>query len=398
MLSYFPVYNFFRALQSHNGFDLGIGEYNILISVLSEDKEMTYLSDKAKMLKLCRLLWLKPNQNSSLFDKLFEQSFSNIPSDVPETYDEPAETETNNNVPREKVETPEQLKNDKTSQNDDKNVTPTTLTENNSTKEADKIPTLYLNFEEGQGDDERSNNDKEYKKNFTFIKNLTPFKQRELTLAWRYFNIKVEDNNFSHSIDINKTIENYVQQGYLLKPTYKQKAKNKATLITLVDHRGSMVAFKNVAIDIINAAQENHISNKVYFFKNLPQKYLRGDEEGEMYVYENQGSTFHKSLKKVLVESPDASILIISDAGTARGKYNINRIEATEDFLTTLYQATTKIAWLNPMPEDRWDLSSAYIIREMVDMFEANKDGLLKAINVLRGKTKPQSAILFSEE
>ena len=395
MLSYFPVYSFFRTLQSHNGFDLGIGEYNLLMSILSEDKEMTYLSDKAKMLKLCRLLWLKPNENSSLFDKLFEQNFANIPSDIPETYDEQDENAINPKEPEKGIKTPEK---GKAAQSEDKKETSTTPSETNKTNDIDKIPTLYLNFEEGQGDNGRSSDDRAYKKNFTFIKNLTPFKQRELTLAWRYFNIKIEDNSFSQSIDINKTIDNYVQQGYLLKPTYKQKMKNKATLITLVDHRGSMVAFKNVALDIINAAQENNINNKVYFFKNLPQKYLSGDDKDLMYVYENQGSTYHKSLKRILAESPDASILIVSDAGTARGEYNINRIEATEEFLTKLYQETTKIAWLNPMPEDRWDLSSAYIIREMVDMFEANKDGLLKAINVLRGKTKPQSAILFSEE
>ncbi|MBK9459596.1 MAG: hypothetical protein IPN94_09215 [Sphingobacteriales bacterium] len=49
------------------------------------------------------------------------------------------------------------------------------------------------------------------------------------------------------------------------------------------------------------------------------------------------------------------------------------------------------------MPKNRWDGSSAYIIRELCDMFEATPEGLQKAILLLNGKKSPRSPIVFPE-
>ena len=48
------------------------------------------------------------------------------------------------------------------------------------------------------------------------------------------------------------------------------------------------------------------------------------------------------------------------------------------------------------MPEDRWDSSSAFITRDLVDMFEADEKGLKKALNILKGQQKPTSEILLT--
>ncbi|MTJ19210.1 SUMF1/EgtB/PvdOfamily nonheme iron enzyme [Dolichospermum sp. UHCC 0299] len=47
-------------------------------------------------------------------------------------------------------------------------------------------------------------------------------------------------------------------------------------------------------------------------------------------------------------------VIIISDAGAARGRTVPDRWEETYDFITQLIPKTKKIAWLNPLPSSRW--------------------------------------------
>ena len=180
-------------------------------------------------------------------------------------------------------------------------------------------------------------------------------------------------------------------------PFSKDEIKNilkelSSYLIILIDSRGSMVAFDLLTDAIVDSAVKAGIQNQVYYFRNVPQRY--NDDEALLYVYADRGQIKHRSLRDILKENPNVAVLIISDAGSS---YNMSRIEATEDFLSEVYKHTLKVAWLNPMPQDRWDGSSAYIIRELTDMFEATAEGLQKAMPLLKGKKAPRSPIVFPE-
>jgi len=184
----------------------------------------------------------------------------------------------------------------------------------------------------------------------------------------------------------------------------RNKANNQTTkemqgetpeLILLIDHKGSMVAFKRLAQALIDSAEKAGINVHRYYFRNVPQRY--NDADALLYVYADMGEINHRPLRDILNESPNAAVLIISDAGTASGSYSMPRIQATEYFLREVYEHTHKVAWLNPMPENRWDGSSAYIIRELCDMFEATPDGLQKTMPILNGKQQPKSPIVFPE-
>jgi uncharacterized protein with von Willebrand factor type A (vWA) domain len=82
----------------------------------------------------------------------------------------------------------------------------------------------------------------------------------------------------------------------------------------------------------------------------------------------------------------DTSLLIISDAGAARGFRHTSRLRATSDFLFQLRLRTQFIAWLNPFPEDRWTGTSAEVISHLVPMFQMDEDGLSNAVDVIRGQ------------
>ncbi|MBK9459595.1 MAG: hypothetical protein IPN94_09210 [Sphingobacteriales bacterium] len=49
-------------------------------------------------------------------------------------------------------------------------------------------------------------------------------------------------------------------------------------------------------------------------------------------MYEDRGQIKHCPLVQILKKHPNAAVLIISDAGTASGSYNMDRINATEIF------------------------------------------------------------------
>ena len=44
------------------------------------------------------------------------------------------------------------------------------------------------------------------------------------------------------------------------------------------------------------------------------------------------------------------------------------------------------MAWLNPMPQERWAGTTAEAIAQQVPMFEFNRAGLEQAIGALRGQ------------
>jgi uncharacterized protein len=84
--------------------------------------------------------------------------------------------------------------------------------------------------------------------------------------------------------------------------------------------------------------------------------------------------------------TPNTSVLIVSDAGAARGNLSKERCEISEKMIVRVQQNTNLLAWLNPMPRDRWVGSSAEVIADQVQMFQLDADGFSSAIDVLQGR------------
>ena len=94
--------------------------------------------------------------------------------------------------------------------------------------------------------------------------------------------------------------------------------------------------------------------------------------------------------KSVVWMSWRPEVRVVSDGGAARGYRRLERIRATTGFLLKLRRATNLIAWLNPMPRDRWEGSSADIMANIIPMFQMDDDGLSNAIDVVRGQPLQQ--------
>ena len=117
----------------------------------------------------------------------------------------------------------------------------------------------------------------------------------------------------------------------------------------------------------------------VVFFHDVP-----GDT-----VYRDEGLKDGVSLDVALAPFRDAGILVVGDAGAARGRLDRNRVARTGALLDNLRRRSPNVAWLNPMPRTRWPGSTAGEIASLegVSMYPFDALGLIAAVDTLRGIT-----------
>jgi uncharacterized protein with von Willebrand factor type A (vWA) domain len=205
-----------------------------------------------------------------------------------------------------------------------------------------------------------------------------PLTRRYMAYAWRSLRQPVADGK-QDVLDVATTVSKVARQGFFLSPVYKRRIVNRAHLVLLIDRKGSMMPFHRFAKDLVDSAQtESKIQTvDVYYFHNIPAT----------CIYRDPFLTEPIALNEAIAAwDSDTKILIVSDAGAARGLRLMERIQSTIEFLLTIKQATNLIAWLNPMPQERWVGSSAKIIANVLPMLPMDRDGLCRAIEVLQGK------------
>ena len=150
-------------------------------------------------------------------------------------------------------------------------------------------------------------------------------------------------------------------------------------LTVLVDHDGSMVAFDELTNKMVEALQ-NYVGKKtqVYYFQNCPVGFL----------YENKDRTKAYSLRSFTDGKP-RTVIVVSDAGAARGGYNPDRLEETKAFIKSM--SKHRMVWLNPMPVERWKGTTADYVRNWVSMYEMNERGFVHAIKALKHRHRAHS-------
>lgn len=205
-----------------------------------------------------------------------------------------------------------------------------------------------------------------------------PLSRRSLLYHWRYLRRPVADG-IQDVLDVEATVNQTAGQGFFLHPVYNRREINHAHLLLMVDRNGSMVPFHRFTRELVETAQfESEIERvDVCYFHNIPTK----------NVYRDFRLT-EPFLKEDIFDScdSDTSILIVSDGGAARGYRDLARIQETMKVLIALKQRTNHIAWLNPMPEERWLSTSAQMIAYLVPMYGMNQQGFSNAIDTIRGQ------------
>jgi hypothetical protein len=211
------------------------------------------------------------------------------------------------------------------------------------------------------------------------LQSYWPVSRRFMSYSWRYLRRTVEAGP-AELLDVEATVQQTAQQGFYLEPVLRQRDQNQAQLVMLIDQNGSMMPLHQFTREVANTALYNSGLPPeqvfVYYFQNVPAD----------YIYKDVFLTQPEELKAVLAAcDSDTSVLVVSDAGAARGYRRLERIRATVRFLTQLRRTTQLCAWLNPIPAERWSGNSAEMIANLVPMFQMDNDGLSNAIDVVRG-------------
>ncbi|QSJ18943.1 hypothetical protein JYQ62_09430 [Nostoc sp. UHCC 0702] len=374
----------FKKLRSY-GFPLGIDDYMLALQALQGGFGV---GDRQTLERLCCTLWTKSEQEARVLNRLFDEVLAQPQTHINQfspkqpvkpAIETPKKTETPTKLEEpvsssppipvsEQVSQP-QLKNQKTE--------PPT-----STAETSPPADIVQEMEPEQVIQAvRTNQPSSFEISYyptDLSAEYLPVTSREMKQGWRFLRRRVREGTLKE-LDIAGTVEKNCYYGILPEPVMIPRYTNQVKLVLLVDRGGSMVPFHHLSRQLIDKAKRggNIKKTSVYYFQNFPEKYLYNDPTR---LKAQPIEDFLRAIDK------KTCVLIVSDAGAARGNYNPQRVRDTQEFINQLQQSVNYYAWLNPMPNDSWDYNTAGQIARFVPMFEMSREGLSAAINTLRGR------------
>ena len=379
-----PLLDLFTRLRKA-GLPLGVDEYLLILRALQAGFG---ISDWTDLKRLCRTLWTKSVDEGHLLDYYFEQLMH-----------QPAESELSSqqldssmsHTTSESVFGKRSLLNTlfgflgRLSRPFHTHPERTALDAHSSTTMSEMMAAseIILHIEDevyiAQAVLQVVSNDEELSPGrFISSDEYFPVTRRQMKQSFRYLRRPVREGP-PMELDVEATAIEVVRKGMLLEPILVPRRINRAEILLLIDHGGSMIPFHMLSDRLIETVLRGGRLGKasIYYFHNCPVEYLYRDLAHQEY----------ERIEELLNRrfSQQAGVLVFSDAGTARGGFSQERIDLTKVFLERLKQRFRSIVWLNPMPRSRWYGTTAGQIMQNIPMFDLSRRGLDDAISVLGG-------------
>ncbi|MFP4124616.1 VWA domain-containing protein [Coleofasciculus sp.] len=359
-LEQLPLLNIFNSLRQRHGLPLGVDEY---LTVLRSLQAGFGIGTREEVEQLCCLLWAKSEEESHLIRRLFEQMwrYSSDTSDQPKPSSTSAESEDFS----------------------------TEIPESEPLPELEPQPNLTPEPVQAVQAVRSSRRDRELRRpRYSLLTEYFPVTRRQMKQCWRYLRRPVREG-IPTELDVEATVAKMGREGILLQPVLIPPRKNRADLVLMIDQDGSMVPFHQLSRQLVETAQRGGRlrQTRVFYFHDYPDQYL----------YRHPAMLNAQPMSEVLEEIGErAVVLIISDAGAARGNFDLERIESTKVWIEQVQQLVRYCAWLNPMPNQWWQNTTAGEIARLLPMFEMSRQGMNAAIGVLRGRyiVKKQDELL----
>ncbi|MGK7876011.1 MAG: VWA domain-containing protein [Xenococcaceae cyanobacterium] len=339
------LFQVFERLR-RQGVPLGVSDYLEAIETIQAG---IGLEDAASFKGLCRLLWAKSREDQELFDTAFAELVEPqiAAPTLPKTFSSTSDTQPQRESAQELNLQQERM-----------------VLRSGSVSQS-------LFFKTDLTEEPR---------HYQLIPRL-PMSRRDMAGIWRQLR-RPQRTGIPEELDVEGTINDICRTGFLLCPVLQPRRRNQARLVVLVDQQGSMAPFAPLIEAAIESILRGGLLGKtsLYYFHDCPEEYL----------YQRPSLTNALPLEAVLDEQAKGNwVLIISDAGAARGYYDRRRVADTKSFLQTLSTYTYLYTWLNPMPQNRWVATTAEDIADMIPMFPLDQEGLNDAVNILRGHPFP---------
>lgn len=209
------------------------------------------------------------------------------------------------------------------------------------------------------------------------LEGTLPVTRRQMSRAWRVYR-RMGRRGVPVDVDAEATVRRIYRDGVLTEPVLVPRRTNQARALILEDTGGSMVPFRYVSAELTEAARHAGLARvDVFYFHDVAVD----------VVFRDPALLAPVTLEDAVGRFADAGVLVYSDAGAARGGRDPERVRRTAALLETIRRATPNVVWLNPVPAERWRGTTAELIRQRtgVPMFALDRDGLLDAVNGLRG-------------
>jgi uncharacterized protein with von Willebrand factor type A (vWA) domain len=366
-----PLFKTFMSLMKlekalpHRSIDPG--SYLDLVAML---RNGYMLNSKEELIFFCKKLWLKPFHRTSsvlnerILEELLEANLKDYNDSLPAANSNinPATNPVN---PEQKTNPQSETTSNQTPAPEKKSadmVNPETETSVEQSNEAEQ---LFLSVEEADAQDlisQKDYNDLFNTESYQFNYQYLPVTRRFIEQTIRSLRYKVKGSGRA-VIDIPSTVEEIASKGYFDKWKFREEDGFITQWTLLLDRDGSMAAFHSFQDALIDAAVNGTIKNDgdIFYFRNV----------AEDNIYTDPRLTRSRPFRTFAAYSRK-NILIVSDAGAARGYINEDRID---DTYTMLYRLRKhRVAWLNPLPKQRWKNTSAESIAGFVNMFEPGDD------------------------
>ena len=208
-----------------------------------------------------------------------------------------------------------------------------------------------------------------------------PVQRREMAAIWRHLR-RTQRTGPRIELDVEGTVDVLGRTGVFLGPVMQAPRRNQARLLCLVDESETMEPFVPLVDALLESARRGGLLGRlsIYYFDGVPDAEVRSrGREGRVH-----------RLSTLLANQPaGTSALIVSEAGAARGGRDEERVAETHAFLADLVQSTYRAAWLNPLPTELWEGTPAADIARLLPMYPLTREGLIDAVDILRGHPFP---------
>ncbi|MEY3869140.1 MAG: hypothetical protein RLZZ338_3031 [Cyanobacteriota bacterium] len=359
----FDILNLFTKLRKE-GLPLILDDYQLALDALANPAPTFNLHSWESVVQLCRRLWVKTREQNRIFDNCLEQI---IP-----------QWSTSKLKGKEKTARENTLKS-----------TISTSAENSGTTSPNQTPLPPPKTPDLPQEKVVKTIGRIAKPDHNYIplkvsKTYLPASPQQMRQSWLTLHYP-QFAGIPTEIDIDATIAQVKKAGIFFEPVIVPPQQPRLELLLLIDRQGSMVPFHGLARQLIETAVVGGHFGKIekYYFENYPDDDIYLDPE----CWQSKRIGWLLSRQNL----QQTSVLIFSDAGAARGKFNPKRLQATELFLRKLKRDCPVIIWLNPLPKERWQKTTAEDIANLsplVTMFECHRRGFANAIAHLRGEKR----------
>lgn len=366
-------YDFFQALRSR-GWELGWEQYELFMRGFILSK----FESKDQLLNFCKTVWLFRPELREEFEQLFEYYYTKVPAQfLVEKKEMPPPNATN---PDGEVLPPTEqtLSNFKDQPTSTSTPQPTHTIPSAPDFNKETVD-ISLNIDTGSGNKiEVGSTQLPSAKTVTFLfseqKHL-PFTVRKAAQTVRKLRVPTQ-KRLTNTLDVPALVQQVAREGMVSKLIYQRESIGVQQIIWLSDHGGSMLPFEpweKQLLDIVRNTPNIRQTDQ-YFFHDYPSP-----EDDDFKLFTNRGHTEIKTLSSILkVSNKHTAIIIFSDGGAARRRFDSERLQVFLPLINTLKNTTQRLVWLNPVRQTQGTMAD--YLSFLVSVRYPNNDDLKRLI------------------